>query len=93
LHPFFASAIIRSALQGEWFDRLTDSHEDMLVITRKIGESLIIDGDITVTVVKVAGGGVRLGIQAPSEYVIVRDELRDSSNNETQALPARSKKS
>ena len=65
----------------------------MLVITRKIGESLIIGGDITVTVVKVAGGGVRLGIQAPAEYVIVRNELQDSSDEEPQTSPTKSKKS
>jgi carbon storage regulator len=60
----------------------------MLVITRKIGESLIIGGDITVTVVKVAGGGVRLGIQAPAEYVIVRNELQDSADKESQTPPS-----
>ncbi len=65
----------------------------MLVITRKIGESLIIGDDITVTVVKVAGGGVRLGIQAPAEYVIVRDELRDPTNDKPQGSRDSSKKS
>lgn len=60
----------------------------MLVISRKIGESLVIGDDITVTVVKVAGGGVRLGIQAPSGYVIVRDELQDSASNEVKTPPA-----
>ena len=64
----------------------------MLVFTRKIGESLIIGGDITVTVVKVAAGGVRLGIQAPPEYVIVRNELRDSTDKEPKKSPAQSKK-
>ncbi len=38
----------------------------------------MIGDDVTVTVVRVAGGGVRLGIQAPSDYVIVRDELQGS---------------
>jgi carbon storage regulator len=64
----------------------------MLVITRKIGESLIIGDDITVTVVKVASGGVRLGIQAPAEYVIVRNELQDSSDDKPQSSSAPSKK-
>lgn len=65
----------------------------MLVITRKIGESLVIGGDITVTVVKVAGGGVRLGIQAPSGYVIVRNELQDAVNREPETPPSPSEKS
>ena len=65
----------------------------MLVISRKIGESLVIDGEITVTVVKVAGGGVRLGIQAPSGYVIVRDELQNSADNESESPSAPSEQS
>lgn len=47
----------------------------MLVITRKVGESLVIGDDISVTVVKIAGGAVRVGIVAPNECVIVRSEL------------------
>ena len=59
----------------------------MLVISRKIGESLVIGDNITVTVVKVAGGGVRLGIEAPSGYVIARDELRLSTDTEIETPP------
>jgi len=59
----------------------------MLVISRKIGESLVIGDDITVTVVKVAGGGIRLGIEAPSGYVIVRNELRLSTDTDIETPP------
>ena len=47
----------------------------MLVLTRKVGESFKIGQDITVTVVRVTGGGVRIGIEAPSGYTVVREEL------------------
>lgn len=47
----------------------------MLVLSRKVGESFVIGDKIVVTVVRVAGGGVRLGIEAPSDYVVVRQEL------------------
>ncbi len=47
----------------------------MLVITRKVGESLVIGDDISVTVVKIAGAAVRVGIEAPAECVIMRSEL------------------
>ncbi len=47
----------------------------MLVLSRKEGESLTIDGRITVTVTKLAGGKVRLGIEAPKEVTILRSEL------------------
>lgn len=47
----------------------------MLVLTRKLGESVIINGDITLTVLAVERGRVRVGIEAPSEVPIYRAEL------------------
>lgn len=47
----------------------------MLVLTRRIGETLIIDGDIEVTLLGVGGIQVKIGIDAPEEVEIVRDEL------------------
>ena len=47
----------------------------MLVLTRKENERIIIDGRITVTVVRVQGDKIRLGIEAPQEVSIMREEL------------------
>jgi carbon storage regulator len=47
----------------------------MLVLTRKLMEKLYIGDDICVTVVRVEGGQVRLGIDAPREISVVRAEL------------------
>jgi carbon storage regulator len=47
----------------------------MLALTRKIGESIIIDGCITVTIVAVNGNKVRIGISAPPEITIDRQEV------------------
>ena len=47
----------------------------MLVLSRKVGERIRIGDGITVTVVRVTGGGVRLGIEAPTEMPVVREEL------------------
>lgn len=47
----------------------------MLVLTRKPGEKVIIDGCITVTVVAVDGNKIRLGITAPPEVRIDREEV------------------
>lgn len=55
----------------------------MLVLTRKIGERICIGDDVSVTVVKLAQGGVRLGIEAPVEVAVVREELRDQINRLT----------
>lgn len=48
----------------------------MLVLSRKIGERIWIGDDIAVTVVRITGGGVRIGIEAPSEMPVVREELK-----------------
>ena len=48
----------------------------MLVLSRKSGESIVIDGDIRLTIVKVAGNRVRLGIEAPSDVTVTRSELQ-----------------
>ena len=47
----------------------------MLVLTRKLMEKLFIGDDICVTVVRIEGGQVRLGIEAPRDVSVVRSEL------------------
>jgi len=49
----------------------------MLVLSRKVGERILIGDRIAVTVVKLARGGVRLGIEAPADLPVVREELKD----------------
>lgn len=57
----------------------------MLVLVRKRDESIIIGGDIVVTVLGVEGDRVRVGIKAPREISILRQELRDQVTNENRA--------
>ena len=47
----------------------------MLVLTRKLGESIAIDDHIRIVVVQIKGQQVRLGIQAPKETKIHREEV------------------
>lgn len=47
----------------------------MLVVSRKPGERILIGDKIVITVVKVAGGAVRLGVKAPAELPVMREEL------------------
>jgi carbon storage regulator len=49
----------------------------MLVLSRKRDQSIIIDGNIRITVVGIQGNQVRLGIEAPNSVSIFREELRD----------------
>lgn len=49
----------------------------MLVLSRKIGESLIIDGGITVTILSSVGGKIRLGIVAPPSIRVDREEIHE----------------
>ncbi|MEX0585262.1 MAG: carbon storage regulator [Pirellulales bacterium] len=47
----------------------------MLVLSRKIGERILIGDKIAVTVVRIGHGGVRIGIEAPSDLLVIREEL------------------
>jgi len=52
----------------------------MLVLRRKVGESIILDGVISVSVLAVEGERVKIGITAPPDVTIVREELLKSSS-------------
>jgi carbon storage regulator len=47
----------------------------MLILTRRVGETVMIGHEITVTVVEVKGTQIRLGIQAAKEIPVLREEL------------------
>jgi len=60
---------------------------NMLVLSRRVDESLLIDKDIKITVLDIKGGQVRLGITAPQSIKVHREEVfdriqRDSSDQE-----------
>ncbi len=59
----------------------------MLVVSRKVGERVWIGDQISVTIVRVAQGVVRIGIEAPSEMTIIRDELRQNAAVRATASP------
>ncbi|MGI8497852.1 MAG: carbon storage regulator [Gemmatimonadaceae bacterium] len=47
----------------------------MLILTRRPGDSIVIDGGIRIIVLECSGRGVRIGIEAPQEVHIVRGEI------------------
>lgn len=47
----------------------------MLILTRRVGETLMVGDDVTVTVLGVKGNQVRLGVNAPKEIAVHREEI------------------
>jgi carbon storage regulator len=60
----------------------------MLILTRRQGETIKIGPDVEVTVMAVNGGQVRIGIKAPNNVAVDREEIADRKRRERQGLPA-----
>ena len=72
--------------------RMVQKEVNMLVLTRKLGESIAIDDHIKIVVVQIKGKQVRLGIKAPKETKIHREEvykaIQDQNVEASQADPS-----
>ncbi len=60
----------------------------MLVLSRKVNESIVIDGQIRVTLLMIRGNQVRVGIAAPGRIAVVREELLGTDRTPIRAAAA-----
>ena len=64
----------------------------MLILTRRVGESLLVGDDVTITVLGVKGNQIRIGVDAPRDVAVHREEVLHRSQGETQrATPCKDK--
>ena len=65
----------------------------MLILTRRIGETLMVGDDVTITVLGVKGNQVRIGVNAPKEVAVHREEIyeriqSEKAGNDTENEPS-----
>lgn len=59
----------------------------MLILTRRVGESLMVGDDITVTVLGVKGNQVRIGVNAPKDVAVHREEIYNRIQGDEPGAP------
>lgn len=57
----------------------------MLILTRKVGETLVIGDDVTVTILGISGNQIRIGTNAPKDVPVHRKEIYDRIQDEEKA--------
>ena len=58
----------------------------MLVLSRKLGEKIVIGDNIVITVVKIDRNQIRIGIEAPHEVPVYREEIAPDHNRDSKAV-------
>lgn len=59
----------------------------MLILTRRVDESLVIGDNVTVTILGVKGNQVRIGVDAPRDVTVHREELAQKQDSREHKLP------
>ena len=64
----------------------------MLILTRRVGEALMVGDDTKIVVLGVKGSQIRLGINAPKDIVVHREEIFDKINTKDESIKIKSNK-
>jgi carbon storage regulator len=64
----------------------------MLILTRRVGEALMVGDDTKIVVLGVKGSQIRLGINAPKDIVVHREEIFDKINTKDDSIKIKSSK-
>ena len=64
----------------------------MLILTRRVGEALMVGDDTKIVVLGVKGSQIRLGIDAPKDIVVHREEIFDKINTKDDSIKIKSSK-
>ena len=64
----------------------------MLILTRRVGEALMVGDDTKIVVLGVKGSQIRLGINAPKDIVVHREEIFDKINTKDESIKIKSSK-
>jgi len=64
----------------------------MLILTRRVGEALMVGDDTKIVVLGVKGSQIRLGINAPKDIVVHREEIFDKINTKDDSIKIKSNK-
>ena len=70
----------------------TKGGDAMLILTRRVGEALMVGDDTKIVVLGVKGSQIRLGINAPKDIVVHREEIYDKIQSEDSSVNIKSKK-
>jgi carbon storage regulator len=81
---FSVHALSLSASGPSSKEQAQGQEERMLILTRRVGETIMIGGDVTVTVLGVKGNQVRVGVNAPRDVAVHREEIFERIKREEQ---------